>query len=161
MTGPFRLLRWCLLAFAAAMIPAAAQACTLCSCTASTTALSFGSYSPVTASPTDASASVSINCTGLVSLFGLVEIRASAGTSGTALQRTMEHNGSTLRYNLFANSARTEVLADGTGGTTTITTPLNGLLFFSTVAPVYARVPASQWVASGTYGDTVIITVQY
>lgn len=70
-------------------------------------------------------------------------------------------SGSTLNYNLFANSARTEILADGTGGTTTLTAYLNGLLLFSTSVPVYARIPANQWVTSGTYSDTVVITVQY
>ncbi|NJC04376.1 spore coat protein U-like protein [Sphingomonas kaistensis] len=161
MSGSARLLRWCLLAILAAMLPAAAQACTLCSCTTSSTSLSFGSYSPVTASPTDATAQVSINCTGVVSLFGQVEITASPGASGAALQRTMSHGGSTLRYNLYADPGRTQVLADGTGGTTTIATPLNGLLVFSTSAPVYGRITAGQWVASGSYADTIVITVQY
>lgn len=161
MTKRLPIIRWCLLALLAAMMPAAAQACTLCSCTTSTTSLSFGSYTPVSAAPTDATAQVSINCSGLVSLFGLVEIRASPGGSGDPLQRRMAQGAATLRYNLFTNSARTQILGDGSGSTTTITTSLNGLLLFSTSAPVYGRIPARQWSASGTYADTVVITVVY
>lgn len=150
-----------LLAFVTLMLPARAEACTLCSCTTSTSSLAFGTYSPVSASPTDASALVSIDCTGVVSLFGVVEVRASAGSSGSALNRTMARSGSTLRYNLYANSARTLILGDGSGGTSTLTSSLNGLLFFSTTVPVYGRIPAQQWVQSGTYSDTVVITVTY
>ncbi|GAA4011957.1 hypothetical protein GCM10022280_07110 [Sphingomonas swuensis] len=150
-----------LLALIVVMLPARAEACTLCSCTTSTSSLAFGAYSPVTASPTDASALVSIDCTGIVSLFGVVEVRASAGGSGSALDRTMARSGSTLRYNIYANSARSLILGDGSSGTTTLTSSLNGLLFFSTAVPVYGRIPAQQWVQSGTYSDTVVITVIY
>ena len=73
----------------------------------------------------------------------------------------MLRSGGGLNYNLYANAARTQILGDGLQGTTTITANLNGLLVFSTSAPVYGRIPQSQWVPSGTYNDTVIITVQY
>lgn len=121
----------------------------MCSCTASTSALSFGSYSPVTASPKDATTQVQVDCTGAVALLGTVQVQASAGGSGNALQRRMTSVGNSLAYNIYADSARTQILGSGTGATTTINTPLNGLLFFSTSAAVYGRVPAGQWVASG------------
>ena len=144
-----------------AMTPAPAEACTLCTCTTSVSSLSFGTYDPVSPVPKDASALVSINCTGVVSLFGLVEVRASSGSSGNSLQRKMVHSASVLNYNLYADASRTRVLADGLAGTTTLTSSLNGLLFFNTSAPLYGRVPPNQWVPSGTYSDTVVITVQY
>jgi spore coat protein U-like protein len=144
-----------------AVMPTAANACTLCSCTASTSSLSFGSYDPAAAAPRDATALVSVDCSGVVALFGLIEIRAGAGTSGNQLQRTLVRSGTALKYNLYADSARTQVLGDGTGSTTTLTASLNGLLLFSTSVPVFGRVPTDQWVPSGTYVDTVVITVQY
>lgn len=150
-----------LAAMLVAAIATPAEACTLCSCTTSTTALNFGNYDPVTASPDDASAAVSIDCSGVVSLFGLVEVKAGTGQSSSFAQRTMRRLGVSLNYNLFANSPRTQILGDGTGGTTTVTSSLNGLLFFSTSVPVYGRAPAGQWVAAGTYTDTIQITVQY
>lgn len=153
----FRMILW----LACLVVAAPAGACTLCSCTASTSALSFGSYSPVTASPKDATTQVQVDCTGAVALLGTVQVQASAGGSGNALQRRMTFVGNSLAYNIYADSARTQILGSGTGGTTTINTPLNGSLFFSTSAAVYGRVPAGQWVASGTYTDTIVITVQY
>lgn len=144
-----------------AVLPTPAAACTLCSCTSSVTSLSFGDYDPVSPVPKDATALVSVDCTGLVSLFGQIEVRASAGVSGDKLQRTLVRGGSVLRYNIYANSARSQVLADGLQGTTTITSPLNGLLFFSTSVPLYGRIQPNQWVSTGTYTDTVVISVEY
>jgi spore coat protein U-like protein len=155
------LARRALFAVLVALLPAAAEACTLCSCTTSVSSLSFGNYDPVSATPRDSTALVSVDCTGLVSLFGLIDIRASAGSSGNQLQRQMRRNGSGLDYNIYADAARTQILGDGQQGTTTVTASLNGLLFFSTSAPLYGRVAQNQWVPSGTYSDTIVITVQY
>jgi len=105
------------LAFIALAWATPASACTLCSCSATASAISFGTYNPASNSPLDASGTVAVNCSGIVSLFGWVEVRAGAGHSGTALQRTMTRSGSSLRYNLFTNSARTQVFGDGSGGT--------------------------------------------
>lgn len=161
---PVRTLVWgaaALLAACIALLPTPAAACTLCSCTSSVTSLTFATYDPVSSVPRDSSALVSIDCTGIVSLFGLVEVQASPGSSGNKLQRTMVRGGTTLKYNLYADSGRSQILADGQLGTTTLTAPLNGLLFFSTSVPIYGRIPQNQWVAAGTYTDTVVITVQY
>lgn len=152
-----RLILW----LAGLFVAAPAGACTLCSCTASTSAISFGSYNPVAAAPRDATTQVTVDCTGAVALLGVVQVQASAGGSGNVLQRRMAFGSNSLNYNLFVDAARTLILGDGVGGTSTIATPLNGLLSFSTSAPVYARVPAGQWVASGIYTDTIIVTVQY
>ncbi|WP_338503728.1 spore coat protein U domain-containing protein [Sphingomonas kaistensis] len=144
-----------------AMLPAAASACISCSCTTSASSLSFGTYDSVSALPRDASALVSIDCNGLVALLGVVEVRVGTGSSNNQLQRTMVQAATGLNYNLYADIARSQILGDGTGGTTTATASLNGLLTSSTVIPVFGRIPAGQWVGSGTYTDTVIITVQY
>lgn len=157
------LARWALILLAAivASVPTPAQACTLCSCTSSVSSLSFAAYDPLSPTPRDASALVSLDCTGIVALFGLVEVKAGTGVSGNQLQRTMVRSGKVLNYNIYANSLRTQLLGDGLGSTTTLTSSLNGLLFFSTSMPLYGRVPAGQWVPAGTYSDTVVITVQY
>lgn len=149
------------LALGLVLIATPAEACTLCSCTASTSAVSFGTYDPVSASARDATGAVQVDCTGVVSLLGTVDIRASAGGSGNFLQRRLSRSGATLNYNLYADATRTRIFGDGSSGTSTLSAPLNGLLFFSTSVPVYGRLPAGQWVASGTYTDTVVITVVY
>lgn len=141
--------------------PSPALACTLCSCTATATNIAFGAYDPTSSTPSDTSGTVTVNCTGLVSLFGSIDIASSAGSSGNAAQRTLRQGTNTLNYNLYVNGARTIVFGDGSAGTQKITTPLNGLLFFGQSVFIYGRVPARQWARSGSYSDAVVITIAY
>ncbi|WP_313800931.1 spore coat U domain-containing protein [Sphingobium sp.] len=138
-----------------------AAACTLCSCTASASGVSFGSYDPGSASPSDASGTVTLNCTGAVSLMGTIDVAASPGTSGDALARQMAQGPDRLSYNLYTDSSRTSIWGTGAGGTSTLTATLNGLLLFSQSVTVYGRLPAHQWVRTGAYADSVIVTVTY
>ncbi len=142
-------------------LPGPARACTLCSCSVSTTGVSFGTYDPTSAAPGDASGTVAVNCTGVVSLFGSVEISASAGASGNAAQRSLRQGAEALNYNLYVDPARSVVFGNGAGGTQTITAPLNGLLLFNQNAPIYGRIPARQWARTGSYSDTIVITIVY
>ena len=141
--------------------PSPAFACTLCSCSVTTSNASFGTYNPTSPAPTDTSGTVTVNCTGLVSLFGSVDITASAGASGNLAQRTMKQGTNALNYNLYVDATRTIVFGNGTAGTQKITTPLNGLLIFGQSATFYGRIPARQWTKSGTYSDTIIVTITY
>ncbi|WP_082925493.1 spore coat U domain-containing protein [Erythrobacter neustonensis] len=141
--------------------PSPALACTLCSCTATASAASFGTYNPVSTAPTDTTATITVNCTGLVSLLGSVEISASAGSSGNRAQRTLRQGGNALAYNLYTDPARTIVFGDGTAGTQNITLPLNGLLIFGQSALVHGRIPARQWARTGSYADTIVVTIVY
>ncbi|KPF62168.1 spore coat U domain-containing protein [Porphyrobacter sp. AAP60] len=141
--------------------PSPAYACTLCSCSTTASGASFGTYDPTSPAPKDTSGTVTINCTGLIALFGSVDISASAGSSGNAAQRTMRQGINTLNYNLYVNPARSIVFGNGAGGTQRISTSLNGLLFFSQSTFFYARLPANQWARAGNYSDTIVITVAY
>ena len=66
--------------------PPPAHACTLCSCSATTTNANFGTYDPTAAAPADTAGTVTINCTGLVALLGSVEVAASAVPGDAAVQ---------------------------------------------------------------------------
>ena len=136
-------------------------ACTLCSCTASASGVSFGSYDPGSASPNDASGTVTLNCTGVVALQGTIVVAASPGTSGNAMARQMAQGADRLNYNLYTDSNRSSIWGTGAGGTSTIAAPLNGLLVFSQSVTVYGRLPAQQWVRSGAYSDSIIVTITY
>ena len=138
-----------------------AHACTLCSCSATTTNASFGTYDPTTTAPTDTSGTITVNCTGVVALLGTVEVAASAGTSGNVAQRTMRKGVDPLNYNLYTDPARLIVFGDGTAGSQTITRPLNGLLVFGQSVFFYGRIPARQWARVGNYTDAIVITVTY
>ena len=141
--------------------PEPAQACTLCTCSVTATNASFGTYNPTATAPTDTVGTVTVNCTGLVALLGSVEIAASAGSSGTVVQRTMQQGANSLNYNLYVDPARSILFGNGAGGSQTITRPLNGLLVFGQSVFYYGRIPARQWVRAGSYTDSVIITVTY
>lgn len=141
--------------------PGTAFACTLCSCSVSTSNVNFGNYNPTASTPTDTSGTVSVNCTGLASLFGSIDVSASWGASGNSSQRTLKQGASSLNYNLYVDSARSLKFGDGNGGTSTMSAPLNGLLVFNQSLPFYARMPARQWVKPGAYSDSIVITVTY
>ncbi|HEX7741910.1 MAG TPA: spore coat U domain-containing protein [Sphingobium sp.] len=138
-----------------------AWACTLCSCLASTTGVSFGAYDPTSSSPKDGAGSITLSCTGVVSLAGTIVVAMSPGASGDALSRQMAQASARLNYNLYTDSSRMSIWGNGSGGTSTVSAPLNGLLTFSQTVPVYAQIPAHQWVHAGPYVDTVIVTITY
>ncbi|MCU0948481.1 MAG: spore coat U domain-containing protein [Porphyrobacter sp.] len=141
--------------------PGAAQACSLCSCSASTAGVSFGVYDANAPTPDDSVGTVTIDCTGLIALLGSIEVSASPGSSGHAAARTMRNGADQLSYNLFVDPARTVVFGNGAGGTQTITAPLNGLLIFRQAVLIFGRVAARQRVRPGNYSDSIIITVTY
>lgn len=156
-----RLRAYIVAAFAGLALSSPAKACTLCSCTASTSGVSFGSYNPGSSSPNDASGTVTLSCTGVVSLLGTIDIAASPGTSGNATARQMAQGADRLNYNLYTDSNRASVWGTGSGGTGTISATLNGLLVFSQSVTVFGRLPAQQWVRTGAYSDSVIVTITY
>lgn len=155
------ILRACAAALAGLALCPQAMACTLCTCTASSSGISFGGYDPGSNSPNDASGTVRLDCTGVVSLMGTIDVAASPGTSGNASARQMAQGADRLNYNLYTDSSRTSIWGTGAGGTSTMTATLNGLLLFSQSVTVYGRLPAHQWVRSGAYADSVIVTITY
>lgn len=141
--------------------PSPAKACSLCSCSASTSNVNFGPYQPAASAPTDAIGTVSVNCTGVIALFGSVDVAASAGASGTPSRRIMRQGQNTLEYNVYVDSARTLPFGDGSSGSRILSASLNGLLLFGRSFAIYGRIPRNQWARAGTYSDTVVITVRY
>lgn len=138
-----------------------ASACTLCSCSASTTGISFGGYDPTSPSPNDGAGSITLSCTGLVSLAGTIDVAISPGASGDALARQMTQGSARLNYNLYTSASRTTVWGTGSAGTSTVSATLTGLLSFSQTVPVYGRIPSGQWPQAGSYADNVIVTITY
>ena len=126
-------------------------------CTVSATPVSFGVYDVFQASPTDSTGSVTYRC-GTSDHH--ITITISSGSAGTFSPRTLRSGAETLSYNLFLNAAFTQVWGDGAGATGTyfIVNPPNNQ---DVVLPVYARIPAGQDARAGTYGDSVVVTVEY
>lgn len=119
--------------------------------------LAFGDYDVMSNTPKDISGSVTYRC--LISLSITIDI--SAGGGGTFANRRMARmgGGGNLAYNIYADITRTLVWGNGTSGTVRYG-PLVGLLTGVTV-PIYGRIPAKQDVATGTYTDTVVVTLNY
>ena len=128
----------------------------------SATPVNFGVYDPSSASATDANGSVSIECGILgVDVLPSFAVSLSVGQAVSYAPRKMLSGPSSLSYNLYTTASHTIVWGDGTGGTST--NAFDGLLSLlaSTSMTVYGRVPAGQYVTSGSYTDTIIVTVTY
>ena len=116
--------------------PAAGQACSL-----TITTLNFGTY---------ASTLLNGTATGKVTCTGAWDIPFNAGTGAGATETTRYMTGpggAELAYQLFTNATRT------TNWGNTQATDLNGN--GNTNITVYGQIPAGQYVAQGTYTDTI------
>lgn len=132
-------------------------------CTAATTPVAFGVYDPSSASPTDATGTVTVTCTPGATYSIALDAGANPGTAGNVNTRRMLANASDyLPYQLYLDASRTTVWGDGANGSSL--NPPAGT-YTATGLPqvynVYGRVTAGQYVPAGSYVDTVIVTVTY
>ena len=128
-------------------------------CDVSTSGLAFGIYSPASAANRDTTGSVLITCNGNIRAELSLSVGNGTGASYSGGRKMTVSGGiATLTYNLYTNPARTQVFGDGTD--TSVTQQINGNKSFS--QPVYGRIPGAQRSAlSGSYVDTVVITIEY
>ena len=160
-----RMGRWVLAAvLAGASLPAAAV-----SCTASVPLLSFGNYDVFSASPLLSATTLTVTCSKTPSdPNGLVRvdytITLATGLSMTYAQRKLGGVSDQLGYNLYTDSARTQIWGNGTGGSIVVTGTLNltnGNPVLSNQHTVFASVPALQDVSVGAYSDAILVAVTY
>ena len=122
-------------------------------CVVSATAMSFGTY---TAAVANATSTVSVTCTNTTPYN--VGLSAGLATGATVTTRKMTGPASALLgYALFSDAART-VNWGQTIGTDTVTGTGNGS---AQALTVYGQVVAGQYVAPGSYTDTITATVTY
>lgn len=141
--------------------PASAQAY---SCSIDADPLPFGQYDPLVGTRVDGAGEVSVSCSllGLVSLLVSYEISLDRGTGGNYHPRTLSSAVDTLDYNLYTNSARSEVWGDGTDGTGTKSDGYTlGLTTVTRYYTVYGRIFSDQNVATGLYDDVITATVDF
>ena len=156
-----------IVAFFGAMIlvPSPAQAAcnplSFCSCTVTATGVSFGNYNPLSSSNINSTGTVRVRCTLVAAFSGSYMIDLSTGSSNTYTQRTVRHGASSLGYNLYTNSARSQIWGNGAGGSSNITRSFAAILAIDRTETVYARIPPSQNVPGGVYSDTITVTVTY
>lgn len=132
-------------------------------CNVSATSVAFGAYNPLSPINTDATGTVTVTCSGLLSLLVSYEILLSKGGAGTYSPRRMASGSNTLNYNLYTTITRTTIWGDTTGGSARVT----GNILVQLLTPtsnnhtVYGRIPAQQNVAPGAYTDSITVTVNY
>jgi len=127
-------------------------------CTISTVALAFGSYDPVVANAStnlDGTGTVVVACTkGSTATIGL-----GLGSNASGAVRRMKDSGTNyLSYELYLDSGRATIW--GTSGAnllSPVAAPSKAARNFT----VYGRVASNQDVPAGSYGDTVVATVNF
>lgn len=143
----------CLAAFGLAASPAGA-------CTISSAGVAFGAYNPRSATVLNGTGTISVACATTITA---PVVTLSTGQSGTYAARRMTSGPWNLSYNLYTNSARTIIWGNGTGGSSSQTlsggTISGGQRRFTRT--IYGRIPASQNIGAGTYGDTITLTVSF
>jgi len=141
------------------------------SCSATAPSVPFGSVDVVSGTNYSASANITVTCNmGLLSI-GTINYSICVGVPG-ASGSTPRSMNSTVSYNLYGDSAHTNVW--GTfGGTTGLPTPPNPVSLTtaslllggsaSTTVPIYGYLQSSQnsTVAAGSYSQTLTATVNY
>jgi spore coat protein U-like protein len=141
---------------ALALLPAPA----LAACTVGTTGVAFGAYDSLSATPDDSTGTIEVDCHPSDQS---VEVAIGTGLSGSFAPRRMGNGAATLNYNLYTSAARAIVWGDGTQGTAsqTLTSGIvnSGTRHFTAV--IHGRIPAAQSVPAGTYGDTLIVTINF
>lgn len=132
-------------------------------CSVVTTTVAFGVYNPASATPTDASGAVTVTCTSGTTYTIALDAGANPSTPGNATTRRMKANTADfLPYTLYLDSGHATIWGDGTNGTSV--NPTTGSFTGDGSAQgqtVYGRVAINQYVAAGSYVDTVVATVTY
>ena len=127
------------------------------SCTISTLSVSFGNYNVFSGTALDSTGRVTYNCNSTAMN---ITVSLSKGSSTTYNPRTMRKGAEVLNYQLYRNSARTNIWGDGTGGTVVYSRadPANNTNVNLTV---YGRITAGQDVSAGTFSDTVVAVINF
>ena len=137
------------------MIATGAQAS---NCQVSATAVSFGSFSPLSLNVVDSTGNITVNCTDVAGY----SIVLSAG-NGSYRVRSMVSGSNTLDYNLYRDSAHQQVWGDGSSAdnySVTAVNPVNGQNYIHTV---YGRIPliTKRGTHVGIYTDSIAVVVNY
>jgi spore coat protein U-like protein len=121
--------------------------------------VSFGVVNPASAGNLDTIGELVLDCNGRIRAEISLSVGAGSGASYSGGRRMTQLFGpGSLRYNLYADASRSQVLGDGTGGSVTLQVAGKN----DTVIPIYGRIPGPQaGVTSGSYADLIVATVTY
>lgn len=125
--------------------------------------IDFGNFNPYDYTASKLSSSFNVQCvvTKDAAQVNYV-ITFSSGNSGNANNRAMLNNSKTLMYNLYADSALTQVLGNGFNKTFSISYLLNvedGAR--NDNFTMYGMIPIQPLAEVGKYYDNIIVTLSY
>jgi spore coat protein U-like protein len=129
-------------------------------CNLSVLELVFGVYDVFDANPTRTVTRIQVDCHGRSTKIR-PRIELSAGSSQDYARRTQRSGSNVLTYNIYADAGLTQVVGDGSSGTT----PLFPRLIGGGEGPgvtnvtVYGAIDPRQFVPPGAYFDTVYVTL--
>jgi len=126
-------------------------------CTISVTSgVAFGSYDVFATGPVDSLGTISVDCSKKNTK---VQIALTKGGSPTFQPRQLVSGVYHLAYNLYLDSARTQIWGDGTGGSTAYSAKLR--VAGPVILNIYGRIPARQDVGVGSYADSITVVVLF
>lgn len=132
-------------------------------CTVSVPTLNFGNYNFLNKINTTSTTAAVVTCSsnGWNESVGF-ELSVSTG-SGTYDQRLMANASNKLKYNIYIDNTYKTIFGDASGGTSIITDEVKIVGFGPTTWPhtIYGKIPAGQSVPTGTYTDTMTVTVKW
>jgi len=131
----------------------AISATIVATCTIGTTPVAFGNY---TGTLNNSNGGVSVQCTNTTPY--TIALDAGTGTGATVTTRAMTGPGSAqLGYGLYSDSAHT-INWGNSLATNWVSGTGNGS---SQSYTAYGQIPAGQYLAPGSYNDTVVATVAW
>lgn len=130
-------------------------------CSVAAIGVAFGNYD--SSSNSDSTGTVTVSCFSLLLDSVSYTIALSKG-SGQFSPRQLKSGSNTLNYNVYTTNARTTIWGNGTSSTSMVSDSYNIIIAITPIVrsyTAYGRIPASQNVTSGTYTDTLDVTVTY
>jgi spore coat protein U-like protein len=129
-------------------------------CTVSGSTLNFGgAIDPLaTATPVDATSTLSLTCTNTTPYAVSLNAGVNAGSATSFASRTMKSGSDTLAYQIYLDAGRSTVWGDGSSSSSTKSGTGTGS---QQSISVYGRIPSLANVVPGSYTDTVTVTVTY
>jgi spore coat protein U-like protein len=155
-------------ALAAAVLALAAFDAAAIICSATTTPVVFGAYDVFATGNDDSTGTVVVTCskqpgdpTGGITVG--YEVEMGPGGSGNVTQRRMSTGAFTLNYNLYRNTARSQLWGNGVDAPSVSAsfTLNNANPSRSRTHNVFGRIPPLQDANVGSYQDNVLVTIQY
>jgi spore coat protein U-like protein len=108
--------------------------------------------------PADSEGAIFLQCEGTATESTAYNLRLGTGQSGNSQQRTLRSAAnSALTYNLYQDANRQQIW--GEQGQQILSGQIEGN--GQVIHPVFARLPAQQWVESGIYQDRLEILLDY